>query len=156
MKVDPVGSPQEGGNTFIEQIGHCRWESGEDQADGQTVANEVLQLAASWEISILSTAWISSMVMTRPVPWASSSRSSSFPVRRQSGIRYWGSWVAIPNPAAEKPVILRVGGPSPNSSSRRSMSSPNRARKPGLAVRETTAQPWFLAIASAALNMMVA
>jgi len=44
VEIDPVGSPQEGGNAFIEEIRHGRREAGEDQADRQPVADEVLDV----------------------------------------------------------------------------------------------------------------
>ena len=35
-------APQEGGGTFRQQLGHGRRETGEYEADGQSVSNEVL------------------------------------------------------------------------------------------------------------------
>lgn len=44
MKVYPVGTAEEGGHTFLEQIRHGRGEAGKDQANGQPITDEVLNV----------------------------------------------------------------------------------------------------------------
>lgn len=99
-----------------------------------------------WDSSVRFAAWISSTVMTSPVPCWASSRKRATPRARQSTCSSGANWVVTEMPATDTAVTRRPVGPCPSLVVRRRIASPIRPTNPPVAVSETTARPLFKAI----------